>query len=109
VGPVAQLVASLQNPALPKAGVAPDGNAAGKIAEAAWTPVYGADMVASQKPFKAELSCDVWKVTGSSKPEAALFAFILRIDGRFSQWDGEHARCEPKESSLCEGSRLLVY
>lgn len=35
------------------------------IAEAVLTPVYGAEMVASERPFKATLRGTVWVVKGS--------------------------------------------
>jgi hypothetical protein len=73
------------HPALPESGVVPDGNTAMRIAEAVWTPLYGADTIKSQTPLEAELRHNVWIVTGSAatlQPEAALFAFILQTDGR---------------------------
>jgi Clp amino terminal domain, pathogenicity island component/NTF2 fold immunity protein len=70
------------NPALPKAGVVPDAATARQIAEAVWKPMYGAETIAVQTPFQAELNHNVWIVTGSGDPEQALFAFILQADGR---------------------------
>jgi len=72
----------LHSPALPKAGVVCDADTAKRIAEAIWTPLYGAETIASQTPLQAELKFNVWLVTGSSAPEAALFVFILQADGR---------------------------
>jgi len=60
----------------------PDADTAKRIAEALWTPQYGADTVASQAPIKAELKFNVWIVTGSSSTEPPLFSFIPQTDGR---------------------------
>jgi len=76
------MVASPSSPSLPKSGVVTDADTAKRIAEAIWTPLYGAETVASQAPFKTERRFDVWVVTGSSPAEDALFAFILQSDGR---------------------------
>jgi len=76
------MVASPYSPSLPKSGIVTDADTATRIAEAIWTPLYGAETVASQAPFKTERRFDVWVVTGSSPPEDALFAFILQADGR---------------------------
>jgi NTF2 fold immunity protein/Clp amino terminal domain, pathogenicity island component len=70
------------NPVLPKSGVVPDAATAIQIAEAVWTPMYGAETIASQTPFEAKLNHNVWIVIGSGAPETALFAFILQADGR---------------------------
>jgi len=69
-------------PGLLKANVVPDENTAKRIAEAVWIAQYGADIVASQAPFKAELNFNVWIVTGSPSSESPLFAWILQTDGR---------------------------
>ena len=71
-----------QNPVLPKAGVIPDADTAKRVAEAIWTPLYGAETIASQTPLQAELRHNLWIVSGSATPEGALFAFILQADGR---------------------------
>jgi len=70
------------NPVLPESGVVPDAATARQIAEAVWKPMYGAETIASQTPFEAELNHNVWIVIGSGAPETALFAFILQADGR---------------------------
>jgi len=67
---------------LPESGLVPDADTAKRIAEAVWIPQYGADTVANQAPFEAELKINMWIVTGSSSAEAPLFAFILQRDGR---------------------------
>jgi len=77
------LVSSLlSNPTLPKAGVVPDAETAKRIAEAVWLPLYGADVIAEQSPFEAELNHNVWIVIGSRESQAGLFVFILQQDGR---------------------------
>src|SRR5262249_28024275 len=72
----------LQSPALPKSGVIPDSDTAKRIAEAIWTPIYGLETISRQIPLQAELKFNVWIVTGSAPPDAALFMFILQSDGR---------------------------
>jgi hypothetical protein len=62
--------------------VVPDADTAKQIAEALWVSKYGADTVARQAPFQAELKFNIWIVNGSSSIEALLYAFILRADGR---------------------------
>jgi hypothetical protein len=69
-------------PPLPESGIVPDADTAKRIAEVIWTPLYGSETVASQSPLNAELRNNVWTVTGSSAPENALYAFILKTDGR---------------------------
>ena len=73
--------ALLNDPGLPKADVVPDSETAKRIAEGAWAPLYGAELISAQKPLQAEQKFNVWIVNGSA-PEHALFAFILRTDGR---------------------------
>jgi ATP-dependent Clp protease ATP-binding subunit ClpA len=70
------------NPVLPKLGVVPNAHTAKRIAEAVWIPLYGTSTIADQIPLQAELKYNVWIVTGSSKHDDALFAFILQADGR---------------------------
>jgi len=86
------LTAQLADGAEPKGsvthtGAVPDQATAIKIAVAAWEPIYGADNIARQKPFRAKLRKDgVWLVTGSlakqyTKGGVAL-AEIAKADGR---------------------------
>jgi hypothetical protein len=72
----------MDSPVLPTSGVVPDADTAKQIAEAVWRVLYGAEAVESQKPVQADLNFNVWLVTGSAAPDAALFAFILKVDGR---------------------------
>lgn len=50
---------------VPKQGFVPTATVAVAIAEAVLIPVYGKQQIASERPFKAELSGGVWDVTGS--------------------------------------------
>lgn len=61
-----------QDPALgvpksvvPKDGFIPTATVAIAVAEAVLIPVYGRKQIASERPFKAELSGGVWDVNGS--------------------------------------------
>jgi len=49
----------------PKEGYVPDAGTAVKIAEAVLTPVYGKQLVESERPFTAKLATDVWTVSGT--------------------------------------------
>jgi hypothetical protein len=49
----------------PHEGYVPDAETAIRIAEAVWLPIYGKKQIESERPFVAELSGDVWTVTGS--------------------------------------------
>jgi ATP-dependent Clp protease ATP-binding subunit ClpC len=73
--------ALLNDGGLPTADVVPDSETAKRIAEDAWASLYGAELIAAQKPLQAEHKFNVWIVNGSAQ-EHALFAFILQSDGR---------------------------
>src|SRR5438128_10666099 len=79
---IRSFLSGLQSPALPESGVVPDADTAKQIAQAVWKALYGAETVSSQAPLQAELKNNVWIVSGSAAPDAALFAFILQADGR---------------------------
>jgi NTF2 fold immunity protein of polymorphic toxin system component len=49
----------------PKNGFVPTAEVAVAIAEAVLVPVYGKQLFNSERPFKAELSKEVWDVTGT--------------------------------------------
>ena len=49
----------------PPCGYVPDETTAIAIAVAALNPIYGADKIAKEKPYKAELKGNIWIVTGS--------------------------------------------
>ncbi len=69
---------------VPKKEFVPDEETAIKIAEAAWTPIFG-DSLKNERPFHAKLVGDVWYVEGSL-PEGALGgvaeAEIAKADGK---------------------------
>lgn len=46
-------------------GYVPDETTAIAISVASWNPIYGAEKIAKEKPYKAELKRDIWVVTGS--------------------------------------------
>ena len=52
-------------PVVPKEGFVPTAAVAVAIAEAVLIPVYGKQQIASERPFKAQLSRGVWDVNGS--------------------------------------------
>lgn len=49
----------------PKEGFVPNAETAVKIAETVLIPVYGEKQIVSERPFKAMLEGDVWKVAGT--------------------------------------------
>jgi hypothetical protein len=49
----------------PKEGYVPDERTAIAIAVAIWTPIYGAEVIAAEKPYRARLVDGVWAVEGS--------------------------------------------
>jgi hypothetical protein len=70
----------------PKTGFVPDAATAIKIAVAVWTPVYGAQHIAEEKPYHATLQDGVWTVEGSmhppDSPGGVALARIAQKDGR---------------------------
>jgi hypothetical protein len=67
-----------------KAEFVPNEATAVRIAIAAWKPAYGADKIATQKPFSAVLIGRVWQVQPSSRnrfPGGRLYAEVVRLDG----------------------------
>jgi hypothetical protein len=71
---------------VPPNGFVPDAATAARIAEAVWIPIYGAERIAKEKPFKATLKGDVWTVTGKDLPPGTLGgvaeAEVSKRDGR---------------------------
>lgn len=51
-------------PYTPKNGFVPDKATAVRVAEAILVPIYGEKQVESERPFYAELSGNIWTVTG---------------------------------------------
>ncbi|QEH34923.1 hypothetical protein OJF2_34680 [Aquisphaera giovannonii] len=70
---------------VPEEGFVPSKEVAIKIAVAVWEPIYGAEKIAAEEPYRATLADGVWTVEGSlpegSKGGVAL-ARISRKDGR---------------------------
>jgi hypothetical protein len=50
---------------VPANGFVPDETTAIKVAEAVLIPVYGAQQIADEQPFRAELRGDIWTVSGT--------------------------------------------
>lgn len=51
---------------IPEKGFVPDADTAVKIAMAVLMPIYGEQVILSERPFTTSLSNDVWTVTGSA-------------------------------------------
>ena len=70
---------------IPKDGFVPDKETAIRIAEAVWIPIYGAEKINSEKPFKVTLNEGIWTVEGAL-PEGlkggVAVAEISQKDGR---------------------------
>jgi hypothetical protein len=70
---------------VPKYGYVPNAEAAIGIAVAVWIPIYGADNIARQKPFRGTLRSDgVWVVEGSLPKGwigGVALAEISKVDG----------------------------
>lgn len=66
-------------------GYVPDAATAVRIAVAVWTPIYGAERIARQRPYTATLADGRWTVEGSL-PRGMLggtaIAVIAQEDGR---------------------------
>jgi len=80
------LSAMAQQPSHPPvAGFVPTAAVATTIAVAVWGPIYGAKLIADEKPYVAVLKHNIWYVRGSL-PAGALGgvaeARISKVDGR---------------------------
>jgi NTF2 fold immunity protein len=53
---------------LPAQGIIPDEVTAVKVAEAVFTPIFGAEEVAKYSPYHARLAKGLWTVYGTLKP-----------------------------------------
>src|SRR5947209_1132683 len=53
---------------LPAQGIIPDEVTAVKVAEAVFTPIFGAEEVAKYSPYHARLTEGLWTVYGTLKP-----------------------------------------
>ena len=65
---------------VPPNGLVPDADTAIRIAVAVWDPIYGADMIAGEKPYVAKLDGNTWIVTGSLPEGMAGGVAEARID-----------------------------
>jgi len=63
----------------PKRGPVPTAGDAIAIAVRLWSPLYGADHIAHEKPYHATLKNGVWTVSGSIPRGAVGGAAILKI------------------------------
>lgn len=66
-------------------GTVADGDTAIQITVAAWEPIYGADKIASEKPYRVHETADAWIVEGSLPKETVggvAVAEIAKADGR---------------------------
>jgi NTF2 fold immunity protein len=73
----------------PNGGFVPDAETAIKIAVAVWTPIYGAEHIAGEKPYHATLKDGVWMVEGSLPPEKPGEFIVGGVAlARISQKDG---------------------
>lgn len=66
-----------------KGFVVSDEGTARKIAEAIWLPIYGKDVVLSQKPYNVTLQCDsLWIVEGVLNDKVLGGALLIEIRAR---------------------------
>ena len=63
----------------PAEGPVPTQAAAISIAVKLWSPIYGADRIAKEKPYQATLKDGVWTVVGSIPRGAVGGAAVLKI------------------------------
>ena len=70
---------------VPRQGFVPNEETAIKIAVAVWEPIYGKEVIADEKPYRAILSNGIWFVEGTL-PEGmkggTAIAEIAKKDGR---------------------------
>lgn len=55
----------MKHSVMPEQGLVPDSATAIKIALAVWEPIYGAERLARQRPYRASLQDGVWYVAGT--------------------------------------------
>ncbi len=72
---------------VPDDGFVPTREVAIKIAVTIWEPIYGAEKIAGEKPYRATLADGVWTVEGSlpegrRRKGGVALAMILKKDGR---------------------------
>jgi len=69
----------------PPSGLVPTEETAVEIATAVFKPIYGAETIASERPFHASLQSGVWYVSGTLPPNfrgGTAKAAIAQKDGR---------------------------
>jgi NTF2 fold immunity protein len=75
-----------QDAYVPVEGYVPTADVAIKIAVAVWEPIFGAQAIAEEKPYKATLAEGVWTVEGTLpkryKKGGVALAEISKRDGR---------------------------
>ena len=76
----------------PSAGFVPDKETAISIAVAVWTPIYGKEKIAKQKPYKAKLINDIWIVNGSLKQKKGFITLGGVAIAEISKCDGKIIR-----------------
>ena len=73
----------------PSSGLVPTQEVAIQIAEAVLVPLYGAERIRQQKPFKVHLSAGVWIIEGSypeaGKPTGVALVQLRQEDGQLLQ------------------------
>lgn len=70
---------------VPDDGFVPSKEVAIKIAVAVWEPIYGAEKIAGEKPYRATLADGVWTVEGSlptGRKGGVALARISKKNGR---------------------------
>lgn len=70
---------------IPENGFVPDEKTAISIAEAVLGPIYGAEKIKSERPFKATLKDGIWTVEGSltrGNVGGVVIAEISKKDGK---------------------------
>ncbi len=70
---------------IPDGGFVPSEKVAIKIAVAVWEPIYGADRIAGEKPYRATLTDGVWTAEGSlpeGRKGGVALTRIAKKDGR---------------------------
>ena len=71
---------------VPQQGFVPDEATAIRIAEALLFPVYGADQIKREEPFRVTLQDDIWTIEGKTLPRdvvgGVVFLQISKTDAR---------------------------
>jgi len=62
-----------------KEGFVPNQDVAIQIAEAVLAPIYGAESIAEQKPYKVDLTNNVWTVSGTLPHNMRGGVFLIQL------------------------------